>query len=274
MKTPLPLSAIIPAHNHCEFLYEALDSVLRQQYQPLEILVVDDGSTDDTRALVAAYPHPVRYFHQEQRGPAAARNEGIRQARGDLIAFLDNDDLWSPTHLETLAGCLLQEPDLGIAHGRIRNFRDDGTARFWCSPPYHLSVLPSAVYRKTVFEKVGLLDESLRFGEDGDFFIRCWENGIRKQMLDHLSMLYRRHGGNMTANKNLRELGLVQVYQRRLDRIRRGAFVPAQTPFGTFKNYLGEGTAAYDDGGLEPVDAHLFGALTPCCAQPSLREQL
>jgi len=263
MKHPLSISVIIPVYNRCQFLHEALDSVARQQYQPLEILIVDDGSTDDVEKCVLEYSESIRYVRRARHlGAAAARNAGIQHARGDSIAFLDNDDVWTPTHLSQLAGCLEADPAIQIAQGRLRNFRDSGDgARFWCSPPYYLASLPSAIYRRQVFETVGPLDESLKFGEDCDFFMRCWERNIEKAKVDHLSLLYRRHPHNMTARKNLRELGLVQVYRKRRDRIEQGLYMPRSTPFGLMRDYLGESPAAYDDGRREPVDEALFGHL-------------
>ncbi len=255
------LTVIIPAHNRCEFLEEALDSVVRQQYHPVQILVVDDGSSDGrTKDLVRNYSSPAQYVRQEHRGPAAARNTGIRHSQSELIAFLDNDDLYAPGSLHMLAECFSKNPGLDIAHGCIRNFRDAGNgARYWCSPPYHLASLPSAIYRRTLFDRIGLLDESLRFGEDSDFFIRCWEQNISKVKVDQVGLLYRRHGGNMTANRTLGELGLVGVYRKRRDRIQSGLYTPVETPFGSMKDYLGESPPAYDDGGLEPVEEAMFG---------------
>jgi glycosyltransferase involved in cell wall biosynthesis len=254
------VTVIIPAHNRAEFLEEALDSIARQQYPAAEILVVDDGSTDEwTRQIVRNYSSPVEYVRQEHRGPAAARNTGIRHARSELIAFLDNDDLYAPGSLNVLAECFVADPDTGIAHGRMRNFRDAGQgARCWCSPPYHLPSLPSAMYRRSLFDKVGMLDETLQFGEDSDFFIRCWELNVPKVKLDRVGLLYRRHGGNMTANRTLRELGLVGVYRKRRDRIQEGRYTPVAMPFGSMRDYLGESPAAYDDGNFEPVEEEFF----------------
>ena len=263
MKDRLSVSVIVPVHNRCQFLHEALESVRRQQYEPLEILIVDDGSTDDVKTCVLSYPWPIHYMRQDHRGPAAARNAGIRSTQGDLIAFLDNDDLWTAFHLDRLTGCLEANPAIQIAQGQIRNFRDSERGRFWCSPCYYLASLPSAIYRRDVFHTVGMLDESLQFGEDSDFFVRCWEHNINKVKVEYLSLLYRRHRQNMTANKNLRELGLVRIYRNRRDRIEQGLCKPRPAPLGLMRDYLGESPPAYDDGTCEPVDEALLGRHLP-----------
>ena len=94
------VSTVIPAHNYGRYVGEAIDSVLAQTYSPVEVVVVDDGSTDDTRARLAPYASMIRYLHQEKGGLSAARNTGIRQANGEWIALLDADDLWHPEKLE------------------------------------------------------------------------------------------------------------------------------------------------------------------------------
>jgi len=260
MKHHLLISVIIPVYNRCQFLFQALDSVVRQRYEDLEIFIVDDGSTEAVEKYIESYPWRIRYLRQDHRGPAAARNAALRHAQGDLIAFLDNDDLWTSSHLTELSRCLQANPAVQIAQGQTRNFRDGGRgARFWCSSPYHMVSLQSAVFRRELFETIGVLDESMQYGEDLDFFIRCWEQNIRKVKLDHLSLLYRRHGDNMTANKNLRELGLVGVYRKRRDRVEQGLCKPRPDPFGLMRDYLGPGCTAYDDGSSEPVDQALFG---------------
>lgn len=255
----LSISVIIPVYNRVQFLNDALRSVVHQQQQPTEIFVVDDGSTESIENCLLQYGAQVTYVRQDHRGPAAARNNAIQRAQGDIIAFLDSDDIWTTSHLAELSRCLEADPTVQIAHGRMRNFRD-GAVKFWCSPPYHLTSLPSCIYRREVFETVGLLNESMQYGEDVDFSIRCWEHKIKKVKVDHLSLLCRRHPYNLTANQKLNQLGLVAVYKQHLDRVRRGLCEPDPVGFESLKDYLGEGCARYDDGSFEPVDEALFGA--------------
>src|SRR5262249_33293388 len=152
------------------FLPEAIENILSQNYPALEIIVVDDGSTDDTEAAVRRLPCDVRYFRQEHSGPAAARNRGIRDSSGDYIAFLDVDDLWSEDHLHLLVGELMERPELDVVHGHAQLVQWVDTTRayeYTGNPeeafPYYIG---AGVYRKRVFDQVGLFDRTLRFGED------------------------------------------------------------------------------------------------------------
>ena len=258
----LSVSVVIPALRGCHFLRQALASVLRQDYEPLDIWVVDNGSSDDVREVALAHGESVRLLVEKCRGAAHARNCAIRQSGGDLLAFLDDDDLWTAGHLHRMAEILAADSGLGIAQGRIRNFRHLADGRpFYCSPAYQFSALSSAVYRRWVFDQVGFFDGSLMFGEDTDYCIRCWEKGIRKITAEPISVLYRRHGGNMTANKNLQELGVVKVFKRRLDRKRQGLDVDALPPAG-LRDYLGEPPEAYDTGRYEEMDEETLSYLS------------
>jgi len=255
------VSVIIPALRGGGFLRQSLASVLRQKYEPLEIWVVDNGSSEDVRTVALAHGDSVRVVFENLRGAANARNCAIRQSAGELLAFLDDDDVWTPGHLHRMAEMLAADSSLGIAQGRIRNFRvlPDGSPRF-CSPVYQFSALSSAMYRRSVFDRVGLFDGSLLFGEDTDYYIRCWEAGIRKATAQPISVLYRRHPGNMTAHKNLIELGVVKVFKRRLDRKRLGLDVDALPATG-LRDYLGEPPEAYDNGRYEEMDPETLSYL-------------
>jgi glycosyltransferase involved in cell wall biosynthesis len=112
MQNPLEISVVIPAYNNGPHIHRSIDSVLAQTASPLEIIVVDDGSTDNTSELVKCYGEKVRYICQENAGASAARNAGIDAAVGDWIAFLDADDEWLPMKLETQLNLLKKHPDL------------------------------------------------------------------------------------------------------------------------------------------------------------------
>jgi glycosyltransferase involved in cell wall biosynthesis len=110
------VSVIIPTFQSARYIVEAVESVLGQTYAPIEIIVVDDGSTDDTRERLRPYFDRLRYVYLENSGPSKARNHGVRLARGELIAFLDADDRWLSNKLETQIRCLMNEPTAALVH--------------------------------------------------------------------------------------------------------------------------------------------------------------
>ena len=129
MAKPL-VSVIIPAYNSADFIDEALKSVFDQTYKDLEIIVVDDGSTDDTRAVLEKYGDRVNYHYQDNNGPASARNRGIKLARGKYIAFLDADDLWLPTKLEKQVALFKNRENLGFVTTGVCSFDENGDYGF------------------------------------------------------------------------------------------------------------------------------------------------
>src|ERR1019366_6906368 len=108
------VSVVIPAYNYGRFVTEAAECALNQTYRPLEVIVVDDGSTDDTRQRLAPYLDRIQYVYQENRGLSAARNTGIRHARGEWIAFLDADDFWHPQKTTVQLGAVAGDPAIGV----------------------------------------------------------------------------------------------------------------------------------------------------------------
>ncbi|MBD2459421.1 glycosyltransferase family 2 protein [Oscillatoria sp. FACHB-1407] len=221
------VSVIIPVYNGADFLAGAIAEVQAQNYEPLEIIVVDDGSTDNTRAIAQLFQPSVRYLYQENQGPAAARNYGIRSAQGTILGFLDVDDAWSTDKLRTQVQYLIDHPTVEIVQGLIQQMelvedRETGKTTFVAvHSPYNYINLGSALYRKSVFETVGLFDESMRYGEDVDWFFRAWENGISKALIHQVGLFYRKHRHNMTEGKRLVEVGFVKIFKKHLDRYRQ-----------------------------------------------------
>jgi len=219
------VSVVIPVFNSERFLREAVQSVLAQQYSPIEIIVVDDGSTDNTATVARSLPETVRYLHQTNQGPAAARNRGIEQAQGSLIAFADADDLWPPAKLEQQLPYLIKDPKIDIVLGRIQQVllseTVDGPTRAqqFAEPAFSVN-LGSAVIRKSVFERVGLFDETMRYSEDVDWFMRAREGGAAIGTIDAVTLFYRQHEQNMTRGKSTSELNVLKALKKSLDRRR------------------------------------------------------
>jgi hypothetical protein len=218
------ISVIIPVFNGVRFLPGAVRSVLAQDYPSLDIIIVDDGSTEDVAAAVRALPVDVRLFRQENAGPAAARNRGIREATGELLAFLDVDDEWPAGNLRYMSTVLRATPGLDVVIGHNQLIRGDAAGRdepFVGNPlenfPWSIA---AALFRREAFTKIGLFDETLWFGEDTDWFKRAEEAALGVERLPNISLLVRRHAGNMTRGKTLVELNGLRVFKKALDRQR------------------------------------------------------
>ena len=178
------VSVIIPTCNRGWIVGEAVDSVLAQDYPHCELIVVDDGSTDDSEAILNAYGDRIRLLRQSNRGVSAARNAGIRSAAGELIAFLDSDDLWLPSKLSRQVAFFREHPDAvacqteetwirnGVRVNPKKRHRKPSGMIF--EPSLELCLVsPSAVMiRRWLFDRVGLFDERLPACEDYDMWLR------------------------------------------------------------------------------------------------------
>jgi glycosyltransferase involved in cell wall biosynthesis len=179
------VSVIIPTYNSGHLVVEAVASALAQSLAPAEVIVVDDGSTDDTRQRLAPFGPPLRYIHQVNQGVAAARNTGLHEATGELIAFLDADDVWHPLKLELQVTCLHSEAEPGLLGTGTVNWPDEQFSTIDRSSRLRAVRVPfddlvvrnyffnsSVVVRKEVLERVGEFDRLLQGPEDYDLWLR------------------------------------------------------------------------------------------------------
>jgi glycosyltransferase involved in cell wall biosynthesis len=222
------ISVVVPAYNGAEFLDAALASIEAQEFADREVVLVDDGSPVPLKP-----PEYVRYIRQPHQGAPAAYNRGIRESRGEFVAFLDIDDMFAPGHLSRLHASLLANPEAGIAQGRMRQLCGDRI-----SDPYRMPYIQSCLFRREVFEICGGLDETMPLGEDYDLMYRCWEKDIVKINIDEVSFIYRRHGANISRGGNLRSH--VFVMKRRVERIRSGQVDTAAKRRFPFGDYMGD----------------------------------
>ncbi len=237
MKYEPSISVVIPVRNGECFFSSAMNSILAQDYRKLEVLLIDDGSTDGLRNQLKHCPEFVRYIRQEQQGQAAARNRGIQNSQGDLLAFLDIDDLWTNRHLRTLVHSLEENPEAGIAQGLMRQFWIAPGGKYYSTEPYLGPYLGSCLFRRTVFLEFGLFDERMPYGEDTDFFFRCWENDVVKAHVQDVSLLYRRHPDNTSRGRN--RAAHLLVIKRRIERIKAGVSDPTAQRRYVFQHYIG-----------------------------------
>ncbi len=219
------ISVIVPTFNAAAFLPEAIESVGRQDYKPLEIIVVDDGSTDDTRSVAARWPH-VRYIHQHNQGPSGARNTGIQAATADILAFLDVDDLWTADHLEALLPTLLAEPELRFVWGTTRCVRiaaDSAGNRMHTAlrDNVPLFLIGATLFRRSAFVEVGTFDPALRMGEDTDWLAVARMKCTPQKQIDRNVLIYRERAGSLTdGRKNFEGLNTMAILQRSIRRHR------------------------------------------------------
>jgi glycosyltransferase involved in cell wall biosynthesis len=211
---PDTVTVVIPCFNAAPFIADALRSVFDQQVGAIEVIVVDDGSVDDSVAIAESFP-AVRVVRQANRGPAAARNLGVAHARGRLVAFLDADDVWLPGKLASQLALLESEPQVSVVYGAFYFWRPQQGAETlvthppdmeaavrsgWLYPEILLDSLIciiTAVVRRDVFDELGGFDEQLRTGEDYEFWIRV---ALRHRCLkvDRPVARYRLHEGGTT----------------------------------------------------------------------------
>jgi hypothetical protein len=217
------VSVIIPVRNGTNFIADAVASITDQAYPNIEIIVIDDGSTDDLPGAVRALPVDVRLLHHRDLGPAEARNIGIRNASADLIAFLDVDDLWPAERLSMMVKHLQDHPAAQVVHGFGQLMQRDATGAYvyFGNPRESFAYyIGAGLYRRTAFEQVGLFDPRLRFGEDTDWFYRARDQHLRIEKLDQVTLLVRRHDRNMTQGRTAAELNPLLVVKKLLDRQR------------------------------------------------------
>ena len=209
-------SVIIPAYNGERFLAGAIRSVLAQDYRPIEVIVVDDGSTDRSCEIAESFQE-VRCIRQPNAGVAAARNTGLSAAKGEFIAFLDQDDEWTPRNLTAQIGYLAAHPEVGYTLGREIQFLAPGMSKpDWLQQRMldepHLGVLTGAmVARRKVFESVGGFDAAYRNTNDIDWFARAKHAGIVSAHLDELVLRKRVHETNESHQVEVSRLERMKV---------------------------------------------------------------
>jgi glycosyltransferase involved in cell wall biosynthesis len=227
------VSVVIPVYNGARYLAEAVQSVFDQTDPPLEIIVVDDGSTDGSADIIqqlsVSSPVPIRYIYQENQGPAAARNRGIALAVGELIAFLDQDDLWLPAKLSRQIDLLRQMPRAGYALTLVDPFLQAGVPRpAWLQagaldnplPGYMPSCL---LVRQATLRQIGLFDSVLWGAYDIDWFMRANTAGIAVALAPEALVRYRIHETNQSRDVSVLHQYILQAIRQNVLRRRASA---------------------------------------------------
>ena len=223
--TPL-VSVIIPVYNCEKYLAEAIESVLAQTYQPLEIIVIDDGSTDGSAEVAKSFGPTVQYCFQVNSGTAAARNRGIELAKGDFFAFLDADDLWVEDKLTNQMAAFTNNPNLDIVYGQVQQFispelAENLKAKLQVSAKLMPGHIPSALLiERDSFFQVGLFETQWKLAEFPSWQVRVTELGLQTMMLPNLVAKRRLHETNKGIQKREYQTEYVQILKASLDRRR------------------------------------------------------
>lgn len=226
------ISVIIPMYNGAEFLPEALESVFAQGYQPYEVIVVDDGSKDQSQTVAEQFGNRITYVRQDHQGPSSARNHGLALASGELIGFLDVDDLWLESTLETLVAPLMDEPDIDFSFGRSRlewlsesvKAEDEEWSKRFINYVRRFPIMGNFLVRRSVIDRVGGFDQELWMGEDTDWFVRLKGFGIRTRALDRIVHVYRRHFGSSSRQpRRSNPNWAIHIIKKSLDHRRTGS---------------------------------------------------
>ena len=225
------VSVVIATYNRAGLLPETIESVLKQTFRDFELIVVDDGSTDDTEEVLKSYGDRLRYLRQENRGASAARNLGIRQSRASWISIQDSDDICAPDHLETLFSFVESRPDCGMVFANGAYLDDPGPKGKKIIPPakskrlaekgveltdlFSTSIvrLQAALLSREALLAVGGLDENLQICMDLDLAFRFFMR-FPVAYLDKAVFFYRRHEGNIGLNQELRLLENLRVIEK------------------------------------------------------------
>ncbi len=235
------VTVVMPVHDRERFVREAIDSVLTQTFDDLELIVVDDGSTDGTPAVVKAVDDPrLRYVVQPHRGVPAAMNTGLRAARGRYVARLDSDDVWLPDLLATQVAVLETRPEIDVVYARGQGMDADGTptTHVWgFAPRWAGDSLRSQLHgdftcnittvaRRACLERAGGFDESLTAHEDWDVWLRVARHGSFA-FTDRVLAHFRWHDGNLTGAARADAVRILEERVRVLDRFYAAPDTPA-----------------------------------------------
>lgn len=219
----------MPCHDAGAFIVEAIGSVLAQDYRPLELIVVDDGSTDGSGDLARSFGAPVVVLAQGNQGVAAARNVAIRHAAGEYVAFCDADDVWAPGGLRARIEALEEPPACDYTYGMVQNFLspevDEQRARQLDFPrePRSGRIAGSLVVRRAALDRVGEFCTAEVVGEFVDWIGRAADAGLTARAVDRVVLRRRVHGANSTLRSPDAPLRYLRVLKATLDRRRAGS---------------------------------------------------
>jgi len=221
----LLVSIIVPVYNSERYLEFTLQSIFSQDYQPIEVIVVDDGSTDGSTKIAKSFKN-IQYIYQKNQGPSAARNTGITVSQGDFISFLDSDDMWLPAKLSLQVSCLLNHPGVGFVVAHRRMLVEQGIEKpLWYKEQIFqkdsVCFQASALLAwSSTFKEVGLYNPSYRFGENAEWLTRAKDAGVRYAILPETLLISRIHDKNLTHHLDEMRPNILRALKASIDRQR------------------------------------------------------
>jgi glycosyltransferase involved in cell wall biosynthesis len=233
------ISVVIPVWNCAQYVAQAIESVLAQPYRPVELVVVDDGSTDGSAAVIERYTPAVRYLYQANTGLSAARNAGIRLSTGTYVAFLDSDDVWLPAKLDRQITRMRADPAPDLVFGHVQQFvspeLDVATRSRLVGDGQILAGVfaGSLLVRRDVFDQVGFFDSQWRVGEFMDWYLRTREAGLKATIIPEIVTRRRLHTANMSTRERAGHADYARVIKASLARRRKSGSASRGEPHGS-----------------------------------------
>jgi len=236
------VSVIIPVYNCERYLAEAIESVLSQTYRSVEVIVVDDGSTDASASVAQQFIPPVRYYYQPNSGPSAARNRGVDLSKGDFLAFLDSDDVWTPDKLKIQMATFEDNPKIEAVFGHVQQFispelDDNVKKRIRCPSDTMPGFCANAMLiRRSSFIRVGPFDPQWKVGQFEDWYSKAIEKGLKFVMLPDLLVKRRLHQTNMSILERDSRADYCRILKAALDRRRKSQIRNADSTGNKHRN--------------------------------------
>ncbi len=219
------VSVIIPVFNGARYIGEAIHSVLAQTHSAIELIVIDDGSTDGTPGIAQSFGDRVSYQAQPNCGSGAARNRGVKLAQGEFLAFLDADDLWLPDKLERQLAVFASQPEIEAVSGMVEQFVSPELCHQLPQSPELKTPMPGAIpsaiaIRRAALARVGEFATQWKVGEFADWYARALETGLRIEMLPAIVARRRLHLDNQGVRHQREVSAYAQILKQSLDRRR------------------------------------------------------
>ena len=226
VKKSLLISVIIPVYNYELYLAEAIESVMAQTYRPIEVIVIDDGSTDNSAEVAKRFSPPVKYFYKNHCGAGAARNHGVDLAQGSFLAFLDADDIWMQDKLTLQIAVFQSNPGVDFVFGHVQQFispelDDNHKNKIYCPAEKMPGFVASTMLiKRESIVSAGAFETNLQIGEFIDWYLKAKEYGLKSIMLPDVVSKRRIHANNQSIREKKFQSDFVKIIKKSLDRRR------------------------------------------------------